>query len=209
MASQVQSILVQRADQIYPTLDPPDIERMRRFGEVRTYPAGEQLGTSGQVMPGLMVILAGKVAVTEHGPLGNSRPINVHTPGNFMGELAQLAGRPTLVDAVAQEPVEALVIPPERLRALMIAEADLGERIMRALILRRVALLDTGAGGPIIVGSADNGDVLRLEAAPHAATRCKAPSARRHSCAGPTVQRTGPLCSINWLPPMSTKIWPT
>jgi thioredoxin reductase (NADPH) len=34
---------------------------------------------------------------------------------------------------------------------------------MRALILRRVALLDTGTGGPIIVGSADSGDVLRLE----------------------------------------------
>ena len=34
---------------------------------------------------------------------------------------------------------------------------------MRALILRRVGLLETGAGGPIIVGRADNGDVLRLE----------------------------------------------
>ena len=27
---------------------------------------------------------------------------------------------------------------------------------MRALILRRVALLDVGAGGPVIVGSADH-----------------------------------------------------
>jgi thioredoxin reductase (NADPH) len=34
---------------------------------------------------------------------------------------------------------------------------------MRALILRRVALLDVGAGGPIIVGSPDHADVLRLE----------------------------------------------
>jgi thioredoxin reductase (NADPH) len=46
---------------------------------------------------------------------------------------------------------------------LLIAEAELGERIMRALILRRVGLLETGAGGPAIVGRADNGDVLRLE----------------------------------------------
>ena len=43
-------------------------------------------------------------------------------------------------------------IPPERLRALLIAEAELGERIMRALILRRVGLIETGGGGPIIVG---------------------------------------------------------
>ena len=34
---------------------------------------------------------------------------------------------------------------------------------MRALILRRVGLLDAGAGGPVIVGSADHADVLRLE----------------------------------------------
>ena len=80
-----------------------------------------------------------------------------------MGELAQLAGRPALVDAHAQGPVEALIVPPHQLRALLIAEAELGERIMRALILRRVGLLETGAGGPVIVGRAENGDVLRLE----------------------------------------------
>jgi thioredoxin reductase (NADPH) len=80
-----------------------------------------------------------------------------------MGELAQLAGRPALVDAYAQEPVEALIIPPGQLRALLIAEAELGERIMRAMILRRVGLLETGVGGPVIVGRAENGDVLRLE----------------------------------------------
>ena len=60
-------------------------------------------------------------------------------------------------------PVEALDIPPERLRALLIAEAELGERIMRALILRRVGAAREGTGGPIIVGSAGSGDVLRLE----------------------------------------------
>jgi thioredoxin reductase (NADPH) len=85
-----------------------------------------------------------------------------HLPGAFMGELAQLSGRPALVDARAIRPVEVLVIPPERLRALLVAEAELGERIMRALILRRVGLLETGAGGPVIVGRAENGDVLRL-----------------------------------------------
>jgi thioredoxin reductase (NADPH) len=80
-----------------------------------------------------------------------------------MGELAQLAGGPALVDAHARNAVEALIIPPNQLRALLIAEAELGERIMRALILRRVGLLETGAGGPVIVGRAGNGDVLRLE----------------------------------------------
>src|SRR5262249_30759164 len=62
-----------------------------------------------------------------------------------------------------QGPVDALVIPPDQLRALLIAEAELGERIMRALILRRVGLLEAGSGGPLIVGRTSNSDVLRLE----------------------------------------------
>ena len=67
------------------------------------------------------------------------------------------------MDARARGPVQALIIAPDRLRALLIAEAELGERIMRALILRRVGLLETGAGGPVIIGRAESGDVLRLE----------------------------------------------
>jgi thioredoxin reductase (NADPH) len=163
MTPSLQSSIEQRGDQIYPTLEQPEIERMRRFGELRSFRAGESLLTSGQVPPGLMVILAGKVGISEHGYIESSVPIIIHRPGNIMGELAQLAGRPALVDAVAEEPVEALIIPPERLRALMIGEAELGERIMRALILRRVAILQAGTGGPVILGRPQNGDVLRLQ----------------------------------------------
>jgi len=81
-----------------------------------------------------------------------------------MGDLAQLAGRRALEDAHALEPVEALAIPPDRLRALLIADAELGERIMRALILRRVGLLQAGAGGPVIIGRADSGDAEAMVA---------------------------------------------
>jgi len=34
---------------------------------------------------------------------------------------------------------------------------------MRALILRRVGLIETGSGGPLIIGRPQNGDVLRLQ----------------------------------------------
>jgi thioredoxin reductase (NADPH) len=152
-----------RRHQMFPTLEPAEIERVRRFGKVRSYGAGEALARVGEVGLGLTVILAGKVDITQHDGSGRREPIVTHGTGAFMGELAQLAGRPALVDAHAQGPVQALTIPPDQLRALLIAEAELGERIMRALILRRVGLLEKGAGGPVIVGRAENGDVLRLE----------------------------------------------
>jgi thioredoxin reductase (NADPH) len=163
MSAPTQSIIDTRRHQMFPALEPAEIERVRRFGEVRTYGAGEALAQVGDVGHGLTVILAGKVDVTRRDQSGRREPIVTHGSGNFMGELAQLAGRPVLIDAYAQAAVEALIIPPDRLRALLVAEAELGERIMRALILRRVGLLETGAGGPVIVGRAENGDVLRLE----------------------------------------------
>lgn len=163
MAQPSRSMFERRQDQTFPGLDPSEIERLRRFGEVRGYAAGERLMTAGEIAPGLVVVLAGSVAVTEHDHLGAHQPIVTYGAGDFMGELAQLSGRPALADAVAEQTVEALIIPSERLRALMIAEAELGERIMRALILRRVAMLQAGTGGPIILGRAENGDVLRLQ----------------------------------------------
>ncbi len=163
MSQPTQSIIQARPREIFPVLEAAEIERLRRFGRVRSYGAGEALAKVGAVGEGLIIVLDGRVEVTWRGEQGRPEPIVVYGAGQFLGELAQLSGRPAFVDANALEPVQALIIPPDRLRALLIAEAELGERIMRALILRRVAILQTGAGGPVIVGRADNGDVLRLE----------------------------------------------
>src|SRR5262245_47786865 len=147
---------------MFPVLDPAEIDRLHRFGEVQAYGAGAHLVESGEVSLGMFVVLSGEVAVTQHNALGRDQPIVTHGPGSFMGELAQLSGRPALVDARATKPVEALIIPSRKLRDVLVAEAQLGELIMRALILRRVGLLESGISGPVIVGRADNADVLRL-----------------------------------------------
>jgi thioredoxin reductase (NADPH) len=157
------SIIDTRRHQMFPTLEPAEIARLRRFGELRTFGPGDVLARVGEVGHGLSIILSGRVEITQRHQSGPSTPIVTHGPGALMGELAQLAGRPALVDARAQEAVAALIIPPERVRAMFVAEAEIGERIMRALILRRVGLLETGAGGPVIVGHTGDGDVLRLE----------------------------------------------
>jgi thioredoxin reductase (NADPH) len=157
------SIIETRRDQIFPILEASEIERVRHFGTVRCYSTGEALQKVGNVGYGLSIILAGRVEAVRYDAAGHQTPIITEGPGAFLGELAQLAGRPALIDLYARESVKVLIIPPDQLRALLIAEAELGERIMRALILRRVALIETGAGGPVIVGRSDDGDVLRLE----------------------------------------------
>jgi thioredoxin reductase (NADPH) len=146
---------------MFPVLAAAEIDRLRRFGEPRTYKKGEFLSRTGEVTSGLMIFLAGTARVTPHDK--PDEPIVIYQPGHFLGELVQLSGRPSLTDAVAQSDVEVLVISPPHLRELIVAEAEIGEKIMRALILRRVGLLERNVGGPVIIGRADNRDVLRLE----------------------------------------------
>jgi thioredoxin reductase (NADPH) len=152
-----------RHDQTFPELTPAEIERMRRFGEVTHFKNGEQLLETGRAGPGMFVILSGHVTITQRDGLGHVTPIADQGAGQFVAEIGQLSGRVALVDAYAEGDVEALVIPPERLRALLVAEADLGERIMRALILRRVNLIQGGVGGPVLIGAPNTADVIRLQ----------------------------------------------
>jgi thioredoxin reductase (NADPH) len=161
MAEDLRPITETRRDQMFPSLSPAEIDRLRRFGDLRSYAADELIFRAGHPAQGLYIVLSGEVRVAPHD--APDKPIVTHEPGSFMGELAQLSGRPALVDGMAIGDVDAIVVPPPRLRDLMIEEAELGERIMRALILRRVGLLQEGTGGPVIIGRADDRDVLRLE----------------------------------------------
>ncbi len=152
-----------RREQIFPRLESAEIDRLRRFGKIGTWPAGELLIEAGKPGPGMFVILRGRVSITRKNALSADAIIVEHTPGQFIAEVGQLSGRPALIDARALEEVDALLIEPASLRALVIAEAELGSRIMRALILRRVGLIETGAGGPVLIGTPDAADMLRLQ----------------------------------------------
>src|SRR5665213_1833662 len=152
-----------RHEQTFPALTHSEIARMRRFGGLRHYKDGEALFETGKPGRGMFVVLSGHVAITQRDGLGHVTPLIDQGPGQFLAEIGQLSGRVSLVDGDAEGEVETLLIPPERLRALLVAEADLGERIMRALILRRVTLIQAGAGGSVLIGPSDSRDVIRLQ----------------------------------------------
>ena len=167
-----------RLQQMFPVLSPAEIDRVRPFGEVRRFQPGELLYESGKPGNAMYVILSGRVAVSGRDAVGEAVPVARFAqligatledmaevvPGEVLAEIGQLSGHPSVsvIDAQAVAEVEAIVVPPEGLRALLIAEAELGERILRALILRRVAQIEMGFGGPVVIGSLRSPEVTRL-----------------------------------------------
>ena len=162
-ADDPQGSLANRRPQMFPQLSDAEIARIRRFGQVRRFRRGERLFAAGEPGPGMFVVLKGTVVISQRDGLGHVAPIASQGPGQFLAEVSQLSGRHALVDGHAESDVETLLVPPEQLRALIIAEADLGERIVRALILRRVGLIEAGASGPVLIGERASPELLRLQ----------------------------------------------
>ncbi|MET0321550.1 MAG: FAD-dependent oxidoreductase [Duganella sp.] len=155
--------LAKRGYQIYPTLNEADVKLMQRFGTARSYADGEPVIVAGKTCYGLMLVLDGAIAMYRSDGLNEPTHFITYRAGQFAGEVAQLSGRAPLANAYAVGPSEMLVVPPESLRALLVAHADLGERIVRALILRRVGLIEQNAGGPTIIGARSQGRVHALQ----------------------------------------------
>ncbi|HEY1252741.1 MAG TPA: FAD-dependent oxidoreductase [Thermoanaerobaculia bacterium] len=170
--------LASRFDQMFPVLSRAEIDRIRRFGEIRRFPDGSWVLRKGERSGGMLAILSGRVAIDPRDGLGRAVPVERFAeligapleemkevvPGEVMAEVGDLTGQPTssVLDARAVGDVEAIVVSGDSLRALLVEEAELGERILRALILRRVALIELGFGGPVLVGAPRSPDVTRL-----------------------------------------------
>jgi thioredoxin reductase (NADPH) len=174
--------LATRGHQIFPTLSEDDIRRVRRFAVPRKWHDGEVLFRACVDSPGMVVVLSGRLVCSRTDALGNRVEVVEYQPGQFSGEVAQLSGRPPLADGVALGELDALVLDAESIRALMMAEADLGERVMRAFILRRVQLIDDRPGGPILIGPPAHAGLFEIE---NFLSRNAYPYTRRDACSDP------------------------
>lgn len=152
-----------RLEQMFPAFDPAQIARLEPLGVRQSWAPGELLFESGKIGPGMFVVLSGSVRCTTHNPLGGERLVVEQGAGQFLAEIGQLSGRPALVDGRATVPTETILLAPDALRQLLIIDAAIGEMVMRALILRRVTMIESGAGGLVLIGERAMPDMVRLE----------------------------------------------
>jgi len=146
----------------FPTLEPAQIERMRAVGTERAFHAGEILVDQGLASTKLFVVLEGSIEIVHPEP-GGEQLITVHEPGSFTGELDVVMGRRALVRARARTAGRVIELDRTALRSVLAADADLGETLMRAFILRRTGLIAQDAGDVVLLGSRHSPGTLRVK----------------------------------------------
>ena len=156
------SVISSRREQMFPTLSERQVERARLFGKETQWKAGDVIYSMGQISPGLIVMLGGHVRVVRRDALGRVHRIFDYYAGQFLGEIAQVFGHPCLGDAVVVEDTSAIVVQSEDLRRLLVMEAEIGEKVMRALILRRAGLIERGSG-PVLIGDSQDARLISLQ----------------------------------------------
>jgi thioredoxin reductase (NADPH) len=151
-----------RAEQVFPTLTPPQIARIAAHGRKRRFERGEVLLEAGAGVVPFFVVTAGSVEAVQPARDGELL-ITVHRPGQFSGEVNLLSGRRALVGARAAEPGEVIELTREQLLALVQSDSELSELFMRAFILRRVELIARGVGDVVVLGSQHCAGTLRVK----------------------------------------------
>jgi thioredoxin reductase (NADPH) len=155
-----------RFDQMFPVLDPLQVETAKRFasGPAQPFAVGEVLYDVGVRNVPAWLVLDGSVEIVRRDGLHRESSVVSLDAGQFSGEVSQLAGQGTLAAACAgPNGCTALPFDAAHIRALVIGSADVGEIIMRAFILRRVALIEEGGVGSLLIGRPGEPDLLRLQ----------------------------------------------
>ena len=151
----------EQRDQMFPTLTPSQIARVGAFGKKRRASAGEVLVEQGDQEVPFIVVISGALNVVRSTEAGEEL-ITVHSAGNFLGDVSMLSTRRSLVRARMRDAGEIIEIDRRSLQGLVQSDAELGDILMRAFILRRIELIAHGWGDVVVLGSSNSSGTLRV-----------------------------------------------
>jgi flavin reductase (DIM6/NTAB) family NADH-FMN oxidoreductase RutF len=116
---------------VFGALPPDQLERLLGAGTERTYEAGETIVRTGELGDELYAVLEGRVRIERAG-----RTLATFGPGEVVGEVAVLDGRPRSADIVAEEPVRCLTVSRAALRAAIEAEPQVAWELLGVIASR-------------------------------------------------------------------------
>jgi thioredoxin reductase (NADPH) len=151
-----------RIEHIFPKLTPTQIRRITPHGHTRTTKRGEVLYEQGDSASSFFVVVSGELEVLR--PLGTvDTLVTVHHSGQFTGEVGTLSGRRTMFRLRVTKPGKVIELDRQHMLTLVQTDAELGEILMKAFILRRAELITAGVGDIVLIGSTYSADTLRIK----------------------------------------------
>src|SRR5712671_6479321 len=162
MAAPPISSALDASTQTFPILSEAHIKRLLPHGRVREVEPGEVLFNLGDTNVSFFVVLSGSLEIVQPTLKGERLIVTHDIHGHFTGELTLISGRRTLVQGRVKDAGEFLEISSDELRSVIAKDAELSEILMRAFILRRLALIRAGYGNLILMGSRHSAQTLRL-----------------------------------------------
>jgi thioredoxin reductase (NADPH) len=129
---------------------------------MRTIQPGEVLVEQGDSIVPFFVVVSGELEIVRPSCAGETL-VTIHGPGQFTGEVNMLSGRRALVRMRVTKPGEVIELDRQHMMALIQTDAELGEILTLAFILRRVELIAAGVGDIVLVGSTYSASTLRIK----------------------------------------------
>jgi CRP/FNR family cyclic AMP-dependent transcriptional regulator len=138
------------AEAMIEALADPLVRELARRGQVRALARNAIFINEGDHGDALFVILSGRVKVFVADAEGREMVLDIHGPGDYVGEMA-LDGRPRAASVMAMEPTVCSMLTREALRAAIAANPDVAMNLIATLIdrvrvatenVRNLALMD-------------------------------------------------------------------
>jgi len=151
-----------RKEQIFPKLTPEQILRIESRGKILDVQADEVLVEQGNSAVPFFVVVSGELGVVRLSDTVETL-VTIHGPGEFTGEVNMLSGRRSIVLIRATKPGKVIQMNHQNMISLLQSDAELGEIIMRAFILRRVEMVASGIGDVVLIGSSNSSSTFRIK----------------------------------------------
>jgi thioredoxin reductase (NADPH) len=151
-----------RREQTFPLLNEEMAARLVKYGVEQVVPSGTVLFRRGDRRIDYFFVIEGCIEIYDLDKEGQPNVFVVHGPSQFTGEVDLFSERQAMVNGRTGSESRLVRVDPVGFRKLVSGEPDIGEIIMRAFILRRVGLIQSGQGGVILAGSSHAADTVRL-----------------------------------------------
>ena len=141
-----------RGAQTFPRLTPEMAARIAGYGTQEDLPAGTFVFQRGQRDADFFLVLSGSIEILDTDAHGQPQVITTHGERQFTGEMDLFNDRHILVSGRAGVDSRVVRVRHADFRRMIATEAEIGEVMMRAFILRRVGFIREGQGAVVLIG---------------------------------------------------------